>query len=35
LPAAAWDTVTEQVPTARLVTTPAALTEQTVGVVEV
>jgi hypothetical protein len=35
LPAAACDTVTEQLPVVRLVTTPVALTEQTAGVVVV
>jgi hypothetical protein len=35
LPAAACDTVIEQLPEVRSVTTPIALTEQTVGVLEV
>jgi hypothetical protein len=35
LPAAACDTVTEQLPVVRIVTIPAALTEQIAGVVEV
>jgi hypothetical protein len=34
LPAAACDTVTEQLPEAIVVTTPVALTEQIAGVVE-
>jgi hypothetical protein len=33
LPAAACDTVTEQLPVVRLITIPVALTEQTAGVV--
>jgi hypothetical protein len=35
LPAAGWVTLTEHVPEVRVVTTPVAETEHTVGVVEV